>query len=429
MIKHIVALFVLSIPSFDGVADLYKWVDENGNTHYSDKAPESSNKTVIQPDQNPATKAYSSIEIKEPIIKPYETESREILLAEVTYQWRKKSESNKVKKIGAYYLGDYCSSRGPITVPQVYLHHSQFFPSETALPRSIKSTAESFGYDTEVTFPKYLIKRLAESDSVYLQAEIAELNLHSCAPVYKPAAFTSPKELKARQFKRNRVYLEIKWQLMEGREQQVIYETVTRAFQDDWHQIRSVEDVIISAVRLGTANLFADEKFIEKITRQVPAHQGKKQAVAGTQTRPELEPGFWSNLQSIFSTNSEQSIQDSVYGNYALKAKLANVLAELNAIKIQSVSFYIGNDYWPRKIGEIGLKDVLFANHKFISGLFLDSSGTISADLKRDVFGANKMLQLSPDVESFKKGATMGIEWACYSNLDASILPSACKAL
>ncbi len=262
-----------------------------------------------------------------------------------------------------------------------------------------------------------------------LQVEIVKINLHSCAPVYKPAAFVSAKELDARKFKHNRVYLEINWQLKEGRDRQIIYETVTRAFQDDWHQVRLVGDVIISAVRKGTANLFADENFIEKITRQTPDGQPKNTETVVTETKPELAPGFWSKFQSIFSTNSENSIQESIYGNYALKAKLANVFAELNAIKIQSLSFYVSNNYWPRRIGEIGLKDVLFTNHKFISGLFMDSSGTISADLRGDVFGPNKMLQLSPNVESFEKGAAMGIEWTCYSNLEASILPTNCEAL
>ena len=431
MIKHIIALSMFAIISFGSPAELYKWVDENGKTHYSDKAPESSKKTVILPQNNPAKNARRNAEIKDPIIKPYEIESRKILMTEVIYRWRKQTEISKVKKIGSYYLGDHCSPRGPITVPQVYLHHSEFFPSESGLPRSIKSTAESFGYDVEVIFPKYLVKRLVETDGLNLQVEIVNLDLHSCAPVYKPAAIVSPKKLKARKFKRNRVYLEIKWKLREGRDQNVIYETTTSAFQDDWHQIKLADDVITSAVRQGTANLFADEEFIARITRQSSAGDAITTTgeVVANQTRPELEPGFWSKYLSVFSTNSEQSIQNKLYSNIELKAKLANVFAEIHAIKMQSISFYVSNNYWPRKIGEIGLKDVLFTNHKFISALFLDSSGTISADLKSDVFGPNKMLQLSPDVESYKKGSSMGIEWTCYSNMDISLLPSNCEAL
>ncbi|MCP3690211.1 MAG: DUF4124 domain-containing protein, partial [Gammaproteobacteria bacterium] len=99
--KYNALLLVLLLISIESSAELYKWIDESGKVHYSDKAPDTVEKQVITSVGNPATKAYKGVNAKAPIIRPYETKSRTILISDVSYRWRKQAEINKVRKIGA----------------------------------------------------------------------------------------------------------------------------------------------------------------------------------------------------------------------------------------------------------------------------------------------------------------------------------------
>ncbi len=421
MTKYNALLLVLLFASIESSAELYKWTDESGKVHYSDKAPDTVEKQVINSAGNPVKKAYKGLNAKAPIIRPYETKSRTILISDVSYRWRKQTEINKVRKIGAYYMGRHCTPRGPIKLPQVYVNHSEFFPKESSLPRDIRSVAKGLGYYAEVVSPSTLIVRLDTSDGVNLHAEIFDIDLHSCAPVYNPAAYVSPKQLKYHRFNRSRIYLKVQWQLKEGRKREVVYETETSAFFDQWYEPNKVENVIAQAVRQATESLFAQEAFIEKIMT--------KNAVAEvTPTdNSESEPGFWSKYFPIFATNTDNSIQEAMNFGYKMKANATGVMVELTSIKMNMLNFYATRDHWPRRIEEIGLNSDMFARHKLISDIELDSHGTISATLREDVFGSRKMLQLSPNTNDHDQGISRQINWECYSNLDKSYLPENCE--
>ncbi len=419
----ILCLLLILPVSFSCYAELYKWVDKNGKTHYSDKNPNIGNEEVIQTEQKQSSNTYKNAAIKKPILRPYESVSRKILLTEVTYIWKRRAEINKSRKVGSYYLGNYCTPRGPINLPDAYVYHSNFFPSETSLPRNIKLTIKSFGYDAEVSTPYGLLKKLEETNGVKLDAEIIEIDLHSCAPMYKPASVVSARKVKDHLFKKNRVYLKVKWGVRQNRNQQLIYETVTSGYYDAWYKVMTVQDAISKAVELATVNLFADDAFIGKIMTK------EKQTTTALKKSPQTEPGFWSKVIPSILIDSGQSIQKTLSGQYVVKAKIASVFSEINAIKMNSIQYYLENDYWPRKIEEIGLNDIMFSNHKYISDVTLDSDGTISVDLKEDAFGSNKVLQLTPDSKAFKNSKTMNIKWHCYSNMEAALMPMSCEKI
>jgi hypothetical protein len=174
---------------------------------------------------------------------------------------------------------------------------------------------------------------------------------------------------------------------------------------------------------LATVNLFADDAFIGKIMTK------GKHTTTALKKPPQTEPGFWSKVIPSILIDSGQSIQKTLSGQYVVKAKIASVFSEINAIKMNSIQYYLENDYWPRKIEEIGLNDIMFSNHKYISDVTLDSDGTISVDLKEDAFGSNKVLQLTPDSKAFKNNKTMNIKWHCYSNMEAALMPMSCEKI
>lgn len=420
-------LILLYLSVSTGQADLYKWVDENGKTYYSDKQHNKKEQSKIIPIENPAKKTYGQSSKEKAIIRPYEKISRKILLTDIIYRWRKESQFKTFKKVGAYYQGKHCSPREAINVPDVYTYHSDFFPTESSLPKNIKLIIKSLGYDAEVTTEYSLLDRIEKTGGVNLQAEIYDINLNSCAPVYNPAGFVSPTQLPAHNFKKNRVYLKIKWQLKTKREQITIFETETSAFYDGWYKVTSVEKAIRKAVETATINLFSDEAFIAKIiqSKQVETKQVKRNDQPDA---PQQEESFWSKILPFVSSSADNSISNALTNQYMLRAKLASVFSEISSIKISLESYYFMQGSWPRHKEDIGLNDAMFVNHKLITDLNIESDGTISVDLQ-DVFGPHKILQLTPETEAFNNAQTHGLKWQCYSNIDKAINPADCEPI
>lgn len=416
------AMLFVCVMCFTAVnAELFKWVDKNGKTHYSDKDPKLKQALKIEPEDNPAKKPFTQTSTKDAIIRPYEMQSRKILLTDVTYHWKKQAEIHKNKKIGAYYLGKHCSPRGAINVPEVYSHHSAFFPSETSLPKNVKFIIKSLGYDPEVTTHYSIMKRLETTNGLKLEAEIVDINLNSCAPVYNPARFVTPKQLKAHSFKKNRVQLTIKWSLKEKRNQVTLLETESTGYYDGWYEVKQPQSAIAIAVENATLALFSNQEFVNQLLEQPeaikPAEKNK------TPEKPS-EENFWTKFLP-----GRNNIQTAISNQFILKSKAASVFAELSSIKTAVISHYLQYDQWPRNKEAIGLNDIMFVDHETIANLEVDAHGTISANLQEDIFGSNKIIQLVPDMEAYLNSQSMNIKWQCYSNIEKAFNAMDCDPI
>ena len=77
----LVSLFVFVSFSTSVNAELYKWVDDEGKTHYSDSTPKVKKHNVITPDVSPSQRAFDRNTENNPIILPYGTSSRKVILS------------------------------------------------------------------------------------------------------------------------------------------------------------------------------------------------------------------------------------------------------------------------------------------------------------------------------------------------------------
>jgi hypothetical protein len=104
--RFLVLVIFLLLP-FASPAQLFKWVDENGKAHYSDKNPgeEIDSKIVPGNDQNGMRGQQTATAALKPVIRPYEKTSRKLHLLDTRYLWKKESEVNRTSKIGVYHSG------------------------------------------------------------------------------------------------------------------------------------------------------------------------------------------------------------------------------------------------------------------------------------------------------------------------------------
>ncbi len=257
---------LLVIYSLNSYAELYKWVDESGKTHYSDKAPKKEvKKEVLSIEENIADTSSNNVSSKV-IIRPYEKTSRKLHLLDTVYRWKKETEIEKVTKLGIYNTGKGCTSRGAIKTPDVFIYHKDFLPEESQLAHRISKIINGLDYEATVNKKYDLIKELNKSGGLSLHSEISDINIVTCAPnLYKSERLLPVSKISSGKFTKNRVTMSVHWQLKTSRDQKVLYETTTNGSFNGWHKSSSSRSAIESAMESAALELFSDKQFIGKI--------------------------------------------------------------------------------------------------------------------------------------------------------------------
>lgn len=262
---RILILVILTLTSFDSRSELFKWVDENGKIHYSDKNPGQEIDSKVIPGADDVNQLPSSAALK-PIIRPYEKTSRRLHLLDTRYLWKKESEVNKTSKIGVYHTGKGCTSRGAIYTPDVFVHHRALFPDESKLAHQINKIIKGLDYESERTEKYRLLGRLKKTGGLSLHAEIIAMDFNTCAPSIRKSERLGPIEkISTHRFTKNRVRLQVNWQLKTNRDQDIIYEAVTPGSFNGWNQSSSATTAIGNALESAVLTLFSDQDFIDKI--------------------------------------------------------------------------------------------------------------------------------------------------------------------
>lgn len=398
-------------------AELYKWVDEEGNTHYSDQGPRGQDQSTVTTTMVPSQKNADKGTRPDPVFLPPGRKSRKIILSDAVYYWNQRDRNQQ--KIGVYYAGKLCTSRGAMRASDLRSHHPGLLPSESDIPLSMKRAIEKLGYDVHISLPQDVNARIRQYQGLYLEAVIAQLEVHSCAPVESSSAAMKPRSLSWRKFSRNRITLRVDWQVYSDLSASPVFATSTESHLDNWQTRESTYKTFNRALLAATRDLFASPEFIDLISFDAA------DSVLGQETQPqesEASPGWWESL--IEGGNG--AIDETLTGHLFMRSKVARVLAEANTVKIMSSHHFLQHDAWPTINQDLGLNDQLFENHELISRLKLHYDGTFTFFLREDVFGPSRILRMKPDAESFLDGSSLNLTWDCSSNLSRNLLPGNC---
>lgn len=413
-------LLLLAVAFQVAHAELYKWVDEEGNTHYSDQGPQNPEQSSVTRTIVPGEKNHDKVTRPDPVNLPPGRKSRKIILSDAIFHWNQGNPGKR--KIGVYYAGTLCTSRGAMQASDLRRHHPGLLPSETDIPVSIKRAIVKLGYDVHIALPQDVDARTRQSRGLYLKAVIADLELHSCAPVDSSSVAMKPRSISWRKFSKNRVSLRVDWQVYADPASAPVFSTSTEGHLDNWQNRESTYKTFNQALLDATHNLFADAEFIDLISVDAGS------AVFGEETRqpePEQTTSWWESL--IPGENS--AIGDSLTGQLIMRSNVAQVLAEASHVKMMSTQHFLQHDAWPTINQDLGLHDRLFENHELISKLELSYDGTFTFFLRDDVFGPSRILRMKPDAASFTEGSSLHLNWDCSSNLSRNLLPGNCVSM
>jgi len=262
------AILMLSI-SFPVYAEVYKWTDKNGKVHYSDKKSDQGLKieTINSSESSLQFKIPRNDTSKQnPIIRPYERNARKLHLLDMKYSWKKEEQSGTASEIGGYFTGTGCAFRGKMKVPDVFIQRQGLLPKESDLAYRINKIIKGLDYDSERTKKYDLLRQLEKSGGLSLHSEIVEFQLNACA---NSRSFDNRKrqirDISNSNFRRHDIKLKVNWLLKSNRDQQIVYETTTDGYFDNFQSSASASQAVLSAIESATLKLFSNQDFVSKI--------------------------------------------------------------------------------------------------------------------------------------------------------------------
>lgn len=303
--RQIIILF-LCVFCTQANAELFKWTDEKGKIHYSDKKPDEKTQTRVVPVKKGVIGNNTENEsLSKAIIRPYEKTARKLFLLDTLYAWRKASGTKQSRKVGAYYVGKGCTSRGAMKVPDVFITHKSLFPKESANAYSIKKIIKSLDYEADKTTKYKLLDNMKKTGGLSLHSEITGLDYNTCASnLSSRDRLTKINKVSSYKFNKHRIKLRIRWQLKTNRDQDVLYEGTTNGSYNGWNSVASAGEAFSTAVEAATIKLFSDQDFINKILVEEDAVN--LQAASIQKTNPVKLSGKGNTHNLYFSLNDHQ---------------------------------------------------------------------------------------------------------------------------
>lgn len=261
-------------------AEVYRWVDEKGMTHYGDKPPELKGKSKRSPKidkmDTGRKKIFSSVKAKTPIRYSGSDKARLILFEEL--QIKLKRSDRKDLEIGTYTQtkGTMCSQ------PQRLIWTAGFKDiSESGLMSDVIVAFKKENYRM-ITGNMFNVSNA--SSRLVLTATVTRLRLDYCEAI---KSFS-----KRKGYEKAAVYVKMKWSLSDRTSKKVLFTGTTQGAVNAFDQFRKdgTDKAITGAIKMAARNLLAKQNFVEHLTpRAEDANQ--QQAVAYSELKLALKYG------------------------------------------------------------------------------------------------------------------------------------------
>ena len=122
---YILLLFAL-LP-FQASAELYRWVDENGKTHFSDSPPNANAEATQLNEQTNNNSEVQAVNLahRYPTQLDGSHSTRTVVVTDVALSWEPKSQADRDRKfsIGRYFFGRGCASPTAMVLPDAKSMH------------------------------------------------------------------------------------------------------------------------------------------------------------------------------------------------------------------------------------------------------------------------------------------------------------------
>lgn len=259
-------LFIIAcalLVSSASFAEVFRWVDEKGRTHYGDKPPESKDKSKAVPRVDKmdleSSRIFSSVKERQAIQYAGAEKSRLVLFEELFIKLKRSERSDL--EIGTYTKtqGSLCGS------PERLIWTAGFKDiSESGLMSDVIVAFKKENYRM-ITGNMFSISNA--SSRLVLTATVTRLRLDYCEAIKRYS--------KKKSYEKASAYVQIKWRLSDRVSKTVLFTGTTNGAVNAFDKFRKngMNKAVTRAIGMAARNLLAKPRFV---THMTPTEDDKK---------------------------------------------------------------------------------------------------------------------------------------------------------
>jgi hypothetical protein len=395
------ALLVGTQPFTSAHAELYKWVDGQGRTHYGDKPDPavSKEKTTVMP-------VPSSLE------QPDDASASLDKMAQHQQMMRDAGKAVPMllivvqpftqgrEQVAVLRAGYSCTGAAPLWWPDVRDQRPELAPEYWALGTGSVMAFQNFDYSAMHVTEETALAQQREWNGLLLQMRVTKFFLDACAPQSTATGSQSASELvRTLAPRRFQLQMTLEWSLI-SQDSKVLYSGSTRSKGGNLSSNNSRTKAYNEALTKAVTELLGQQAF-----QQALSLQSSSRSLIASPTAVAQEA--WRALSGLSPAALQQRVQ------------LGSVLTSLSQYKVALTEYYMSEGRWPDHFQQIGVDTAPMAGG---ATLMLQPGGVLVANLP-DSFGVGKLLLIRPK----ESDSMMEIQWVCQSNLDA--LPESCQKI
>jgi len=263
-------VLLVNIPLLS-VADVYRWVDEKGETNFGDKPPTEKKSGSKQPSVARINlrggKIFNQVKIKTPI--KYQGKDKAALVLFKELQVKLKKSNRKDLHIGTrtQLNRGSCSDPQPIMWDQGYINVSA---------NSLMSDVIVAFKDENYQMITSKLMSVSSSSRLSLHATISKLRVDVCNSYQRGE----------NHYQKAAAYVKVSWRLVDRLSKKVLHTNSTEGAVNDFDRFRrdGAEKAVFRAITIAARNLLADEQFVDHLTplpgQNVPAQSFARLDVA-----------------------------------------------------------------------------------------------------------------------------------------------------
>ncbi|WP_445359847.1 trypsin-like peptidase domain-containing protein [Microbulbifer sp. EKSA005] len=259
-------------------AEIYRWVDENGEVHFTDQRPinqgDQAQKINIESHSSTSDLSIPSVRKPRPINNTSQRTGKSIALEHFSIDLEGAHVGKNIEIGRAYiYTSDsrksaqnlYRSERSPSQTlvcrsdGSLKLNNAKYIAKNANFTQAAYTTLESYGYASAGSETKKFALQRSDGVDLSLAAEVIEMRLAHC---------DSGRGNNLRKYTQNSTYLKIKWEVFDNLTREIVYTTETEGLDDHIRQPPRLRGAPLSmelAFQQSIENMLSQQEFIDII--------------------------------------------------------------------------------------------------------------------------------------------------------------------
>ncbi len=264
-------------------AQVYKWVDENGKVHFTDKPPKAAEAEPevvrIKPKKTQSGSELPAVARLEPIRNTANAKAKTVALEHLSLEYRGEADEKAIgrtykftREAGAKAARLRQSDEAPdspfpcLHQGNLTLDNAKYILAQTSLQESFAEVFESNGY--AIAGEKTFALQQSAGNDLSLAAVITDVRLMHCGSRSAP---------NLRTFTQNATYLEVEWKVFDNLARRVVLEVTTEGVDDRFKRGARFNGAAVSmaqAFRQATEHLLARPDFVDLLLAKATLETG-----------------------------------------------------------------------------------------------------------------------------------------------------------